>query len=98
MRRLHLLQLLLCLAAWTRLCDGAARDTCFCSDVEKLKGLYTDRPCNECASGHYRTCDRGSYYAHHPTMCIYASRQAYTHDEAREMCVNRDLTGFLAFV
>ncbi|KAH7701170.1 hypothetical protein AAVH_31697 [Aphelenchoides avenae] len=98
MRRLGLLQLLLCLVAWTRLCDGATKDTCSCKDVEKLKGLYTDRPCNECASGHYRTCDRGSYYAHHPTMCIYVSRQDYTHEEAREMCVNRDLTGFLAFV
>ncbi|KAH7684634.1 hypothetical protein AAVH_40858, partial [Aphelenchoides avenae] len=98
MRRLRLLQLLLCLVLWSRSCDGAPTKTCLCNDVEKLKGLYTDRPCNECASGHYRTCDRGSYYAHHPTMCIYASRQDYTHEQAVETCVHRDVTGFPAFV
>ncbi|KAH7701172.1 hypothetical protein AAVH_31699 [Aphelenchoides avenae] len=83
MRRLRLLQLLLCLVLWTRCCDGVATKTCICRDVAKLKGLHPDRPCVECATGYYRTCTDGAYYAHHPTMCIYATRQEdFTHEEA----------------
>ncbi|KAH7715953.1 hypothetical protein AAVH_16621 [Aphelenchoides avenae] len=101
MRRLRLSQLLLCLGLWTRLCDGSTAKNCVCSDVDKLQGLHPDRPCNECATGYYLPCTDGAYYAHHPTMCIYATRQEdFTHDAADDWCTNHGLHGssFLAFV
>ncbi|KAH7708321.1 hypothetical protein AAVH_24438 [Aphelenchoides avenae] len=101
MLRVRLFQLLLCLGLWTRLCDGSTAKNCVCSDVDKLQGLHPDRPCNECATGYYLPCTDGAYYAHHPTMCIYATRQEdFTHDAADDWCINHGLHGssFLAFV
>ncbi|KAH7695666.1 hypothetical protein AAVH_37271 [Aphelenchoides avenae] len=100
MRRSRLLQLLLFPVLWTLSSCGSAVKTCLCNDVEKLKGLHPDRPCNECATGYYLSCSDGAYYAHHPTMCIYASRQEdFTHEAADHWCTNHGLHGssFLAF-
>ncbi|KAH7718150.1 hypothetical protein AAVH_14422 [Aphelenchoides avenae] len=70
MRPLRLL-LGLALLAWTGV-DAAPRCAEAC-DVQKRKGFYRERSKCECGSGYYKACTHGAYYAHTPTMCIYAS-------------------------
>lgn len=68
-----------------------------CTAEDQLDALHRDRQCNECPTGNYRSCSKGSYYAYDPKMCIYASKEVYNHDEARKLCQDRDTSGFLAF-
>ena len=90
MRRLRLL-LGLALLTWAGV-NAASKCEEQCKD-QKLKGFHRERPKCECGSGSYQTCTNGAYYAHTPTMCIYASRE-----EAEKFCAKRDSSGFLAFV
>ena len=97
MTSLRLVQLLLCLFYLTQTSVHAAKQICGCPDASN-EGLFTDMPCQECPDGYYRPCTGGAYYAHHPTMCIYATQKDdFTHEEASEWCTKYDVSGFLAF-
>ncbi|KAH7721329.1 hypothetical protein AAVH_11185 [Aphelenchoides avenae] len=68
-------------------------------EVENQKGFHRERPKCECGSGFYKSCAQGAYYAHTPSMCIYVSREEFTHEEAEKFCAKRfENSGFLAFV
>ncbi|KAH7702716.1 hypothetical protein AAVH_30122 [Aphelenchoides avenae] len=94
---MRLIQVLLSLVVWARIGVYAADGTCECPDSGKQQGFFRDTPCNECPTGRYRSCDRGSAVAYHNTTCIYASKKKYTQAAARMMCADSDGGGFLAF-
>ncbi|KAH7721330.1 hypothetical protein AAVH_11186 [Aphelenchoides avenae] len=96
--RLARLLLGLALLAWTAV--NAVSKSCEeeCT-VQSQKGFYRERPKCECGSGYYKSCTDGAYYAHTPTMCIYVSREDFTHEGAENFCAKRfENSGFLAFV
>ncbi|KAH7709624.1 hypothetical protein AAVH_23100 [Aphelenchoides avenae] len=100
MRFLRLIHLLLGLAllAWVGVSAASltCEETC---QVQSQKGFYRERPKCECGSGYYRPCHPGSYYAHTASMCIFVSREEFTHEEAEKFCAERyEYAGFLAFV
>lgn len=95
--RLIRLLLGLTLIAWTGV-NAASKCEEACK-VQDQEGFYRERPECECGSGYYKSCTNGAYYAFSPTMCIYVSRQEFTHEEAVEFCAKRfPNSGFLAFV
>ncbi|KAH7709479.1 hypothetical protein AAVH_23262 [Aphelenchoides avenae] len=94
---MRLIQVLLSLVVWARISVYAADGTCKCPDSGKQEGFFTDTPCNECPTGRYRPCSRGSAVAYHNTTCLYASKKTYTQAAARMMCADSDGGGFLAF-
>ncbi|KAH7721332.1 hypothetical protein AAVH_11188 [Aphelenchoides avenae] len=100
MRFLRLTHLLLGLAllAWAGVSAASltCEETC---EVQKQKAFHRERPKCECGSGYHRPCQPGSYYAHTASMCIFVSREVFTHREAEEFCAKRFVnSGFLAFV
>ncbi|KAH7710728.1 macrophage mannose receptor 1 [Aphelenchoides avenae] len=100
MRPVRLTHLLLGLAllAWTGVNAALTKCEENCQ-IQQQKGFYRERPKCECGTGYYKSCFPGSYYAHTPTMCIYVSRQVFTHEEAEQFCAKRfESSGFLAFV
>lgn len=62
----------------------------------ELYAFYKNLPCNECGTGTYRSCPKGSADAYNNrTMCVRATKALYTHEQAMELCSK--LGGFLAF-